>query len=117
MDGIYQALKRKLANRIEAGQVVVHRDPSAEAMKRLEDESVDFVYVDGDHSYEGVASDLAAAFRVTKPGGVICCDDYILGAWWKDGVVRAVHEFLCSKPVVIDTKADTQIMIRKLASP
>ena len=44
---------------------------------------------------------------------MICCDDYFLGAWWKDGVVRAVHHFLNAYPVVIHSKANSQIVLRK----
>jgi len=44
---------------------------------------------------------------------MICCDDYFLGAWWKDGVVRDVHNFLSAYPVVIHSKANSQIVLRK----
>lgn len=36
----------------------------------------DFVFIDGDHSYEGVSYDLRQACRLVKPGGVIALHDY-----------------------------------------
>lgn len=115
MDGIYKGVTERFARDIAAQRVRIHRAASAEAMASLEESSVDFVYVDGDHLYEGVRADLEAAFRATKPGGLICCDDYQLGAWWGDGVVRAVHQFLSERPVVIRSKRDSQVVMRKLS--
>ena len=41
---------------------------------------VDFVYVDGSHRAAEVLEDLVLAFHVTRPGGIIICDDYLKGA-------------------------------------
>lgn len=117
MDTISDQVAKRFAREIAGGQVRIHRSDAVHALGTLEEASVDYVYIDGDHSYEGVVSDLAEAFRVTKFKGFICCDDYLLGAWWNDGVVRAVHELLVSKPVIIYYKANTQIVLRKRAQP
>ena len=37
---------------------------------------VDFIYVDGSHSYDGVTRDIAAWEPKLKVGGVMCFDDY-----------------------------------------
>ena len=50
---------------------------------------MDLVYVDGDHSYEGVASDTVQAMHMVKPGGLVIWDDYH-AAW--PGVVRCLEE-------------------------
>jgi predicted O-methyltransferase YrrM len=50
--------------------------------------SVDFVFVDGSHSYEYVIGDTHLACRMLSPGGVIVWHDY--GVW--DGVTRALDE-------------------------
>ncbi|CAE8627582.1 unnamed protein product, partial [Polarella glacialis] len=52
-------------------------------------ESVDLVFIDGDHSYEGAASDIAAWWPTVRPGGILAGHDYTL-IW--PGVVRAVNE-------------------------
>jgi len=117
MDAIHDEVSARFAQERSRGVVEIHRADATRALGRMPEATLDYVYVDGDHSYEGVSTDLAEAFRVTKVGGFICCDDYLLGAWWQDGVVRAVHELLVSKPVVIEFKANTQVVLRKLASP
>lgn len=37
---------------------------------------VDLVFIDGDHTYDGVNSDTEKAFELLRPGGVIVWDDY-----------------------------------------
>ncbi len=116
MDEIHDQVAKRFIRERANGQVEIHRTDAKKALGAMEPESVDYVYVDGDHSYEGVSSDLAEALRVTKVGGFICCDDYLLGAWWQDGVVRAVHELLAGHPVTIHYKANSQVVMRKLAT-
>jgi GR25 family glycosyltransferase involved in LPS biosynthesis len=48
---------------------------SVEAASRYEDNSIDFIFVDGDHSFEGVDRDLVAWLPKLKPGGLIAGDD------------------------------------------
>ena len=49
----------------------------------------DWVYIDGNHSYEAVRQDLELYWRKLKPGGYIVCDDYHHAGFWDDGVTRA----------------------------
>ena len=72
------------------------------------DEYFDFVYIDADHSYEGVVRDIKAWWPKVKKGGLFCGDDYIPqdGDIWmtvtgkepiyagKFGVRKAVNEFM-----------------------
>ncbi len=37
---------------------------------------LDFIYIDGDHSYESVRADVRAWWALLKSGGIICGDDY-----------------------------------------
>jgi len=46
------------------------------SLQGLRDGFFDVVYVDGHHGYDFVVHDLTNAFRVCKPGGIICGDDY-----------------------------------------
>lgn len=114
MDAIHDQVAARYQREIVAGRVLLHRDASRDAMAGFANDTVDFVYIDGDHSLEAVAQDLQSAFRVTRPGGFLICDDYLLGQWWGDGVVRAVHEFVLAVPVVVEAKRDTQMVLRKL---
>ena len=113
MDAIHDQVTTRFEREIAAGRMALHRGPSRDVMAALAPDSADFVYIDGDHSYQAVVDDLDAALRVTRSGGLIVCDDYFLGQWWGDGVVRAVHEFLARAPVVVESKVDTQMVMRK----
>eukprot|EP00439_Symbiodinium_sp_Y106_P086628 s33_g34.t2 len=63
---------------------------SVEAAGWVSRSSMDVVYVDGDHSYEGAASDLDAWWPILRTGGAMVGHDYTI-TW--PGVVRAVNEF------------------------
>lgn len=69
--------------------VTIHRTSSEEFFRALPCDSLDWVYIDGDHSYEGCLSDLEYSLLAVKEGGSIFCDDY----GNKPGVVKAVDEF------------------------
>ena len=74
------------------------RDFSAEAANSFEDGSIDWIYVDGDHSYEFVKQDLNLWWPKISTGGTICGDDYQDGKYQVEsldfGVVKAVDEFV-----------------------
>jgi hypothetical protein len=84
----------RFASEITVGRVVVHRTRSAIALAAIPDRSLDWIYIDGDHTYDNVILDLRLGVAKVKLGGFICGDDYTNGGWWKDGVIRAVHDFL-----------------------
>ncbi len=63
---------------------------SVEAAKLFEDGSLDFVFIDGDHTYESASADMDAWLPKIKRGGVIAGHDYQPETW--DGVVKAVQE-------------------------
>ena len=53
----------------------------------------DVVFIDGDHSYDGVRKDLLTAHAMLTPGGHIMGHDYMTDNPGQDGVTRAVNEF------------------------
>jgi len=62
----------------------------------ISDESIDCVFVDGDHSYAAVKADLAFWWKKVRPGGMMLGDDY-----WMDDVAIAVHEFALENNVTL----------------
>ena len=94
MDARYQGVCVRFAAEIQAGRVLIHRDCAAPALGPVADAHFDWIYIDGNHLYEFVKQDLAVAFQKTKPGGIICGDDYMPGGWWQGGVKKAVDEFV-----------------------
>ena len=63
--------------------------PSIVAVDDVE-ELVDFVYIDGDHSYDACLNDIESWWDRVKPGGVLGGDDFSVR---ENGVARAVIEF------------------------
>jgi|TARA_R110000824_G_scaffold185997_10_gene367107 hypothetical protein len=56
----------------------------------FEDQSIDFVYIDGEHSYEAVSQDIADWWPKIKPGGILAGHDY---NDTNPGSIQAVDEF------------------------
>ncbi len=69
--------------------VEVLRMKSHDAAALFPDGYFDYVYIDGEHSYLGVWSDLTDYYPKVKPGGLIMGDDY---GW--TGVAPAVQDFV-----------------------
>jgi hypothetical protein len=102
------------------------RETSVEACKQFEDESLDFVYIDGNHDYKCVLEDLKLWFPKVKKGGYVCGDDVYstnlsehdsngnvhrvwgVNCWGYYGTYKALVDF--GKPYVID---GTQFSILK----
>lgn len=66
------------------------RGDSVAMSSTYEDDSLDFVFVDGDHRYESVKADIEAWLPKMKVGGILAGHDY----GWCEDVRRAVHEVL-----------------------
>lgn len=71
------------------GRVDIRQQHTVEAAKLIEDESLDFIFIDADHSYEGALADIQAWSPKVKFGGLIAGHDY--SETWP-GVIRAVNE-------------------------
>ena len=66
---------------------------STQAASQYEDQSLDFVFLDGDHSYASVKEDILAWLPKVKSGGFLGGHDYGPPGLFP-GVAQAVHE-LC----------------------
>lgn len=49
---------------------------SSKAVKKFEDESLDFVYIDGNHAYEHTVQDIALWSKKVRKGGVVYGHDF-----------------------------------------
>lgn len=52
------------------------REYSDKAVEQFEDDSLDFVYIDGDHSFYNATQDIELWSKKVRPGGSISGDDY-----------------------------------------
>lgn len=68
---------------------------SVDAAKDVPDESLDFVYIDGDHKYESVKEDIEAWAPKVREGGIVSGDDYYkFKKSGNTGVIDAVDEYV-----------------------
>lgn len=95
MDSIHDAVCSRFARQIAAGTVLVRRQRSTDGASGLEE--LDWVYIDGDHTYAAVRADLDAFYPLVRAGGAVAGDDYGMVGWWEDGVRRAVDEFAAAE--------------------
>jgi len=84
----------------------VLRGESREAAKQVADGSLDFAFIDADHSYEGCRDDIAVWLPKLKPGGWLCGHDYHRPNYPLEGVKRAVDEFAARTHLKVEFDAD-----------
>ena len=89
--------RNKFKKEIDKGVVEVVRGKSWEALELLEDDSLDFAYLDAAHDFASVVKDIKVLNRKVKDNGLIQFNDYILydyigGSQY--GVVQAVNLYL-----------------------
>lgn len=68
--------------------------PSRVAVKKVKDETLDFVFIDADHSYKECLWDIRKWSLKVKPGGLICGHDFQNRY---PGVKKAVREVFGTK--------------------
>lgn len=72
-------------------------DTSDNAVELFADNSIDYVFIDGDHSYEQCGRDIINYFPKVKQGGILAGHDYKGG---ETGVKKAVNKFKSDRNVV-----------------
>lgn len=101
LDQMYENFKKEVAGRCP---VQICREYSFDAVKKFADNYFDFVYVDGDHTYEGCKKDLDDWFPKIKSGGFLVGDDFrysINRLHVQFGVIEAVTEFSLENHVAV----------------
>lgn len=93
----YQGVRARFRAEIERGQVVVHREFSGQLAPRFADGELDWVYLDGLHTFEGVTADLESYAPKVRKDGLILGHDYAAheaARQMQFGVVEAVDDFV-----------------------
>ena len=75
MGDIFEQAKKKLAG----FNCKIIRKTSMEAVKNFEPNSLDFVFIDGNHDFEYVINDIISWMKVIRPGGILYGHDYHAG--------------------------------------
>jgi predicted O-methyltransferase YrrM len=68
--------------------------PNDEAIKKLSDIQIRFLFIDGDHTKEGVSKDIQLFFPKMVPGSIVVFDDFSKEF---PGLIEAVDHLLNEK--------------------
>jgi len=69
-------------------RITLYQAFSENALRRLSDQSFDFIYVDGAHTAKNVLMDAVLSFLLLAPGGIMLFDDYTFGDLYSDTSVK-----------------------------
>lgn len=86
-DRTYARARRAL----RAYNVTFTRKKSMDAVEEFKDQTLDFVYIDGDHLFDFVVQDIVRWTPKVRLGGVIACHDYTSAVG--NGVIWAVNSY------------------------
>jgi hypothetical protein len=114
MDRIYKSVLSRFRSAIRSGVVEVHRNTSAESCSQFPDNYFDWIYIDGNHRYEFVKSDLEMFLPKVKLHGLLAGDDYATPGWWQDGVTKAVDEIVATGRLEKLLIENHQFLLKKL---
>jgi hypothetical protein len=90
--------------------VKLYKSNSITFLENQKENTYDIIYIDGDHSYDGVKNDLINAYSAIKNGGYIMGHDYQMNMmkaknFYDFGVKKAVDEFCINYNQSIVSKA------------
>lgn len=111
LDEIY----KEAISRLSPFNCVLIKSFSNDAVNNFKNESLDFIYIDANHSYDAVTADLKLWSKKVKKGGIISGHDYARNT---REVVRAVKDFTESNKILpwftVGTEARVPNEIRDL---
>ena len=110
-DMIYNTYKKNIHQFGLHDRINEHRGFSADELLKLEDESFDMIYIDGNHEPEYVLQDAVLSFRKLKQGGYLIFDDY---GWGE--CTLGINAFLSAYKkcyTMIHANHNTQVFLRK----
>lgn len=96
-DARFDGVLARFLPEIADGRVFIHRQYSWAAARDFKDDSLDWVFIDGDHTYNGCLGDLISYAPKIKSGGFIAGDDFSTLPGYREmkiDVVRAVLDFV-----------------------
>ena len=108
-DASYEATKKRLA----PFDCHIIKKTSMDALKDFKDESLDFVFIDGNHTFQYVVNDIAEWSKKVRKGGIISGHDYWnsvdleVGKEWVYIKSRDEKRRLCQVKDVVDAWVKT----------
>ena len=89
-------------NGIANKPIAFFRMDSVSAAGLFADDSLDLVFIDANHSFQAVATDIRAWLPKIRKGGIICGHDYNHEGNWND-LAEAVDMIFPERKLVLDT--------------
>ncbi len=89
------------ANTCQFNNLVFIQKDSIVGANDFADQSIDMIFIDANHTYEGVKADILAWLPKVKIGGLITGHDYMPNTWQE--VIQAVDEILGTPVEIHDT--------------
>jgi hypothetical protein len=74
-------LETKKKTNFAADKTIILRGKTTEVVEKIPDGSLDFAYIDGDHTLKGITIDLIRLFDKIRVGGWIGGDDFSRSIW------------------------------------
>ena len=90
-DNLQQTMMRMAVYDNRPEKYIILQGDSVEMGEHIQDNSLSMVYLDADHSYEGVKRDIECFYQKVCVGGIIAGHDYLNLSY---GVNQAVNEFI-----------------------
>lgn len=108
--------EQRVSQWIASGRAKIWKCRSEHAAHRFEDDTLDFVFLDGDHSPEAVTMDSVRWWAKLKPGGLMFWHDYGNNQGeWTMGVQKAVDDFVES--VGVSVAVEPQLVLAWTVKP
>jgi predicted O-methyltransferase YrrM len=117
-ESIYTTFCRNMEVNDVDKKLTVIRGFSHDMIPKLDDNSFDIIYIDGNHEPDAVLEDAVLAFRKLKVGGTMIFDDYGWGG--PDLTQRGIDAFCSAYHRRIDPSRpciNTQLFVKKICDP
>lgn len=89
-------------------RAIIIRELSVEAAKRIENNFLDFVFIDAEHGYEACTEDIEAWYPKVKKGGWLCGHDW--GDFWQ--IDKAVSDWANKHGYEIELDVDNTWFVK-----
>lgn len=104
---LYKFIENMHRNNLDAVYVIMRRT-SEQSLEFFEDESIDFLHIDGNHSEQAALFDVKNWLPKVKKGGIICFDD----AWWQS-TQPAIQLLLQEADIIEETSPKWQYLFAR----
>lgn len=113
----YERNRRETYERLKGRDVIMIEKFSEDAVRDIPYDSLDFVYIDADHSYDYVMLDIILWARRVRKGGIVSGHDYILPGAFRDkhdiNIRQAVDHYIAMHNINPWYLTDTKIAVNK----